>query len=528
MPTEPAQRTVAIVGEFVPSRDRWGFAADEALPGLSVIYHGPVAGLWELSVDPGPDAVIMAAEASSASVARRLAQRWPAARLLWAVARHAEPSVLTGLQQGVRGLVRLPTTPAALQSAVDTVVQGGVWGDGALMARLRHDLQATPRLQAALDRDQALRGRLQALLDGLTTVAAHKSIDTMLPAVVALAQSLLHAQYAAMAILGPEDRIETFITEGLSPAARRAIGALPHGRGLLGEVIHTRRALRVPSIADHRSSSGFPPNHPPMTSFIGMPMLFQDEVVGHLYCTNHEGGPFADEDEEVLGLLARHAAVLIHTARLTQELEDAVVAGERQRISMELHDGTLQALYGIVLRMDSLLSHEPRPDEDRQALAEFADRLTGIIESVRHTVQNLRDAPPDLPTALRRIAADLSGEPRVRIQLADSLYRRLAPAEADQVAAWAREAVSNALRHSRAAHIDVTWQGTADGFMLAVLDDGVGFDVDAAREGGHFGLRHLDTRAAWLGGRVAWDSVVGIGTRVTLDAPWASASPAPP
>lgn len=525
----PAERKVAIVGEPGLSRDRWGFAADDVLPGLSLIYHGPVAGLWAIPEEDGPDAVIMAAEASSGSIARRMAQRWPTARLLWAVGHKVEPTVLTGLQHGVRGLVRLPTTPAELQSAVDTVVQGGVWGDGALMARIRHDLQATPRLQAALDRDQALRGRLQALLDGLTTVAAHKSIDTMLPAVVALAQSLLHAQYAAMAILGPEDRIDTFITEGLSPTARRAIGALPHGRGLLGEVIHTRRPLRVPSIADHPSSSGLPPNHPAMTSFIGMPMLFQDEVVGHLYCTNHEGGPFTDDDEEVLGLLARHAAVLIHTARLTQELEDAVVAGERQRISMELHDGTLQALYGIVLRMDSLLAHDPpRPAEDRQALAEFADRLTGIIEAVRHTVQNLRDAPPDLPTALRRMVADLSAEPRVRIQMADSQYRRLAPAQVDQVAAWAREAVSNALRHSSAAHIDVTWQAGGNGFVLAVTDDGIGFDVDAVRQRSHFGLHHLDTRAARLGGQVLWDSAVGAGTRVTLDAPWEPASPAMP
>ncbi len=511
---------VAIVWEPEDNAVEWGIGPGDVLPGLGVVYHGPPRGLWSLSDESAPHAVVMAAEATTIALARRLAQRWPAARLLWAVRPGTEPSVLTGLQRGVRGVVRLPTTPADLLAAVDTVVRGGLSVDGGLVANLRHELQATPRLQAALERDQALRQRLQGLLTGLTVVAAHKSVDTMLPAVVELAQTLCHAQYAAMAILDADDRIEYFITRGLPDADRRAIGTLPHGRGLLGEVIHTRRALRVPSIERHASSSGFPPNHPPMDSFLGMPMLFQDEVVGHLYCTNREGGPFTGEDEELLGLLARHAAVLIHTARLTQELKDAVVAGERQRISMELHDGTLQALYGIVLSVDSLLSRQADGDSDRQALATFADRVTSVITSVRQTVQNLRAPPPDLLTALQAMVADLSAAERVRVQSADTKFRRLSPGQTEQVVAWAREAVSNAIRHADADQIDVTWHGAADGFRLVVTDDGVGFDVDAARRTDHFGLAHLDTRADWLGGRVLWDSTLGRGTTVTLDAPW--------
>ena len=522
---------VAIVWEPADSAGEWGIAPGDVLPGLAVVYHGSPQGLWRVSDESAPHAVVLAAEATTISLARRLAQRWPAARLLWAVRPGTEPSVLTGLQRGVRGVVRLPATPADLLAAVDTVVRGGLSVDGGLVAALRHELQATPRLQAALDRDQALRQRLQGLLTGLTAVAAHKSVNTMLPAVVELAQTLCHAQYAAMAILDADDRIETFITRGLSDAERRAIGPLPHGRGLLGEVIHTRRPLRVPSIERHPSSSGFPPSHPPMESFLGMPMLFQDEVVGHLYCTNREGGPFTGEDEELLGLLARHAGVLIHTARLTQELEDAVVAGERQRISMELHDGTLQALYGIVLSVDSLLARDPDGIRDRQALVTFADRVTSVIESVRQTVQNLRASPPDLLTALQTMVDDLSAAERVRVQSTDTEYRRLSSVQIEQVVAWAREAVSNAIRHAYATQIDVTWQGAAERFRVSVTDDGVGFDVEAARHADHFGLTHLETRAAWLGGRVVWDSTIGMGTEVTLDAPWAlspaDAEPAP-
>jgi signal transduction histidine kinase len=494
----------------------WGLSGAPA--GLRVAYAGSLQGIEPLLRESPVDAIVVAAQSVAEIAALR--RRWPSVRLVAATSSEDALPALEALDRGATGLVLLPTTWPVLTQAIATVVRGGLWIDAGPAEGVVHELGATLGLQVELQHGRALRARLKELMSGLTQVAAEKSVDAMLPAVVSLAKRLCHAQYAAMAVLDGEDRIAMFIPEGISDGQRRAIGRLPHGGGLLGEVIHTRRPLRVPSIQAHPSSGGFPPGHPPMTSFLGMPMLFQDEVVGHLYCTNHLDGEFTPDDEELLGLLARHAAVLIRTARLTEELEGAVLTEERQRISMDLHDGTLQALYALVLAMDTLLGGDTEAVDVRAVLGDFAERLTGIIQSVRSTVQNLRDNAPDLMVALEMMVAELSVGRTVRLQSTDAQYRRLEPADVDEVLGWAREAVSNALRHARAKHIDVTWGAAKDRYWLTVVDDGQGFDVGAARGEGHLGLSHLDRRAARLGGTVTLVSMPGAGTRVMLEAPW--------
>jgi len=504
---------------------------------LDVVFAGPpqeaLSALGRVAVDavvlgPTDDA------AAEESVRQRVQQNWPSVRLLWATSPRSASSVLEALDAGITGVLLLPTTPLVMTAAVEAVVRGGLWVDPGAAPAILESLKLTLNLEIALRRDQALRDHLRELVQGLTEVASLTSVDEMLPAVVELAQRITHAEYAALAVLDDQERIASFITRGISDELKRAIGSLPHGHGLLGEVIHTRRPLRVPHIQQHPASQGWPAAHPPMDSFLGMPMLFQDTVVGHLYCTNRRDGEFTRDDEELLALLAGHAAVLIHMARLAQELEVATLAEERQRISMDLHDGTLQALYGVILGVDTMLARDLSQLDVRAVLEDVADHLTGIIQSIRHTVQGLRERPRDLREALEAMLTDLSARDVVSLQYADALYRRLDSEQVDQVLGWTREAVSNALRHAGASHIDVTWQTGQNTFWVSVVDDGRGFDPAADRPQGHFGLSHLEERATRLGGRLTLDSVLGRGTRLSLEAPWirpeqrAVAAAAPP
>lgn len=490
---------------------------------IDIVYSGPAQQAFAALRQAAVDAVVLgpARDVEERDRLRdEVRQRLPSVRLLLATSSEASSPVMEALDAGITGVILVPTTPQIFVAALETVVRGGFWVDGGISDSVLKDLRSTLSLQLELKNDQEFRARLKELLRRLTELASLPSVDEMLPAVTELARHITHAEYAAMAVLDDRERIAAFITVGLTDEQRRQIGSLPHGRGLLGEVIHTRRPLRVPSIQAHPSSSGWPAGHPAMESFLGMPMLFQDSVVGHLYCTNHRDGAFTRDDEEILGFLARHAAVLIHTARLTQELQGAILAEERQRISMDLHDGTLQAVYGVILGLDTLMARDLADLDVHTVLEDVADRLTGIIQSIRGTVQNLRQHEPDLLRALQAMIDDLSASDVVRLQSADAHYRRLDPDQADQVLGWAREAVSNAIRHSGAAHIDVTWHGGHDHFFLVVTDDGQGFDVAAAQRTGHFGLVHLRERAERLGGQVSFESAPGQGTRVTLTAPF--------
>lgn len=513
---------IAIISDD-PDHVSPGLKASTAPQGLHIVYAGPPDQALRALAEAPVDAVILGPVRDTAGrdrVRAAIVTRFPSVRLLLATSSEAASPIAEAVQGGVTGVLLVPAVPEGVADAVRAVVRGGFWVDAGAADGVVKDLQSALQLQRELRDDQAFRAELKELLRHLTEVASLPSVDEMLPAVVELARHVTHAEYAALAVLDDHERIASFITVGLTEAERLRIGALPHGHGLLGEVIHTRRPLRVPKIQEHPASSGWPARHPPMESFLGMPMLFQESVVGHLYCTNHRDGAFTRDEEELLGLLARHAAVLIHTARLTQELQGAILTEERQRISMDLHDGTLQAVYGVILSLDTLMAQDLGGVDMKAVLEEVADRLTGIIQSIRGTVQNLRQREPDLFRGLTLMLEELSASQTVRLQSADTHYRRLDPDQVEQVLGFAREAVSNALRHAQATGIDVTWHGGAERFFLVVSDDGIGFDVSAAQKTGHFGLMHLRERAEWLDGQVHFDGGPGRGARVTLEAPF--------
>src|SRR5919201_1919607 len=160
--------------------------------------------------------------------------------------------------------------------------------------------------------------RLRSLLDVIAALTGELSLDALLERLVEATVELTGARYGALGVIDRTgSRLERFITTGIDDAARAAIGDPPHGRVFLGVLIREAEPLRLHDLADDPRSVGFPPNHPPMRSFLGVPVMLRGVAYGNLYLTEKEGGEdFTDEDQELVTLLAAQAAVAIENARL--------------------------------------------------------------------------------------------------------------------------------------------------------------------------------------------------------------------
>ncbi|MEU8215030.1 GAF domain-containing sensor histidine kinase [Micromonospora taraxaci] len=192
------------------------------------------------------------------------------------------------------------------------------------------------------------RERLRALLDAVVGIGSNLDLRTTLQRIVGSACDLVGARYGALGILGPDRLLHDFIVHGITPEQHAKIGDLPHGRGVLGLLIDEPRPLRMPDITKHPRSYGFPANHPPMHSFLGVPVRIRDQVFGNLYLAEKQGGAqFTDDDEEIVVALAAAAGVAIENARLY------ALAHRRERWLAATAEIT-SVLLGEVRRTDAL------------------------------------------------------------------------------------------------------------------------------------------------------------------------------
>lgn len=169
---------------------------------------------------------------------------------------------------------------------------------------------------AAAPEPTALHGPAQALLDAVTAIASDLDLTSVLTRIVEAATELTDAAYGALGVIGPDGTLVEFITTGIDEARRALIGDLPRGEGILGVIIEEPEGLRLVDLAAHPKSVGFPPHHPPMTTFLGMPVRIRGTVFGNLYLTEKRGGrPFTAEDEQLVEALARSAGLVIGNAR---------------------------------------------------------------------------------------------------------------------------------------------------------------------------------------------------------------------
>ncbi|MFJ8966413.1 GAF domain-containing protein [Lentzea sp. NPDC102401] len=161
------------------------------------------------------------------------------------------------------------------------------------------------------------RDKMQSLLDAVLAVGAGLELDSTLQRIVQAAVELVGARYGALGVLGSRHNLSQFVYVGIAPETRAHMGHLPEGKGLLGLLIKDPRAIRLHDLSEHVASVGFPPNHPPMHSFLGVPVRVRDEIFGNLYMTEKiGGGDFTADDEVVLAALAAAAGVAVENARL--------------------------------------------------------------------------------------------------------------------------------------------------------------------------------------------------------------------
>ncbi|MFB8756815.1 sensor histidine kinase [Streptomyces nigra] len=188
------------------------------------------------------------------------------------------------------------------------------------LPQLRLD-ELLEELQARLDAARGTRDRVHSLLEAVLSVGRDLNLEQALYSIVEAAAVLVDAEYAALGVIGPDGkRLSAFHTVGVSEEQIARIGHYPEGHGILGELIRHPEPLRLTKISEHPASYGFPPNHPPMNTFLGVPIRVRDQVFGNLYLTEKRGGAqFDGEDESVLSTLAVAAGVAIDNARLYEE-----------------------------------------------------------------------------------------------------------------------------------------------------------------------------------------------------------------
>lgn len=377
----------------------------------------------------------------------------------------------------------------------------------------------------ALDAD-----RLRRLIRVGRALVSHLDLEAVLREVLETARQMTGARYAALGILDSDrERLERFITLGVDEETRKRIGPLPEGKGVLGVLISDPKPLRLRRVGEHPRSYGFPENHPPMSTFLGVPILIRGEAYGNLYLTEKQDGEFTEVDEESVIVLADWAAIAIDNARSVAEdrLRRTMEASEQERRfwARELHDETLQGLGAIRLLLGSAL-RRGTPESLRGAVNEAIDELIAEIDKLRALITELRPAALDelgLPAALEALAersATTGGlEIHGNIALGDGGEGvvRLAPLLESTVYRLVQEALTNVVKHARAEHVELAVSSEGEVLSIEVIDDGVGFD--SALKPAGFGLVGIRERVELIGGRVEISSAPGRGTTLRARLP---------
>jgi signal transduction histidine kinase len=365
---------------------------------------------------------------------------------------------------------------------------------------------------------------VQALDAAVRGISGVLELSQVLQLIVDRVRELVGARYAALGIVDEQGLITEFITSGITAEQRAAIGDLPHGRGLLGLIIRENRAYRIPRIQAHPESYGFPPNHPPMTSFLGVPITVNGQPVGRLYLTDKQGAPeFSADDQALVEMFALHAGIAMERARLHEQVQRLAVFDERDRISRELHDSVIQMIYGVTLSLDDVPEMvATAPDEAGQRVDEAIDALNGVIRDIRHFIFGLRPLLLDsgsLNEGLRSLAGELQRNTATEIAIHGEAPEDLPLATVADLLAVAREALANVARHAKAQHASLTIATSDDEISLEIADDGQGMDLDRPLDRSHNGLANMRARADALSGTFSVESSPGAGTRIIVRVP---------
>jgi signal transduction histidine kinase len=394
------------------------------------------------------------------------------------------------------------------------------------------------------------RDELRDLSAAVLAVASRRSTRDVLATIVASARRLLDARYAALGVPDENGGFAEFVAEGISDEQWAAIGPLPRQHGLLGIMLCDPRPVRLPDIRSHPAFRWWPAAHPVMTDFIGMPVMEGGAILGELFLANkNTPGGFTADDEELLAILAGHAAIALVNARLHERSRELSIVEERNRIARELHDSMTQKLFSLRLTAEAAATLVTRDAAATQAHLETVRRLAAeATDELRAIMVGLRPADLDgdgLGPALRKQAELLDLAHGATVSFHGGEVPRLGAAREEAVYRIAQEATHNALRHGAPRHVRIDLSTQDGSLVLVVTDDGRGFaepadqapqaslaepadqapqaslDVDAAQERAsrRLGLASMRERAVAAGGQLRVSSRPGAGTTVRLEVP---------
>jgi signal transduction histidine kinase len=397
-----------------------------------------------------------------------------------------------------------------------------------------------------------VRERFERLLAAGVSLASERTLAGVLRRVVDSARDVVGARFAALGVIGDDGRsLVTFEVSGLTAEQRVAIGEPPTGQGLLGVMIREGHPLRISNIAEHPLSQGFPANHPPMTSFLGVPIVGRSRVFGNLYMTDKIGADgFSDEDERIAVLLAGQAAAAIESARLFEEtaaLLEQVQSMQRQRdqffamINHELRN----ALTGVFGWAEQLVRTKSAAGTSRagREVFEAAERtitlMNNLLDLSRLDASKVQAVFKDtrLDEVITKVIATVqpsadAKQIELRVELPEAAP--VARTDALRLGQIVHNLVTNALRHSASGEVvRVKIEPTTEEVRIMVIDRGPGIPLeDQARIfepfirhdpesglGSGLGLPVSRRLAELLGGRLNVHSVLGAGATFTVTLP---------
>jgi nitrate/nitrite-specific signal transduction histidine kinase len=379
----------------------------------------------------------------------------------------------------------------------------------------------------------------RVLVEAVVAVSSETSLPSVLRRITEVACRLTGARYAALGVLGNDGRLKEFVNVGIDPATVARIGNLPEGHGILGLLIAHPEPIRLKDLSEHPDSFGFPPNHPPMRTFLGVPIRVRGEVFGNLYLTEKEGGEeFTETDEDQVMVLATAAGAAIENARRHALASEVAVLEERDRIARDLHDSVIQRLFATGLSLQSLqlrLTDPAAAERVGQAIDALDDTIREIrslifaVASASRTSHGLR---ADVLLVVAEARNALGFEPSMTF---DGPVDTLVPEGImEHVLAVVREGLSNVARHARAHRVRVEVAARPTQVTVTVTDDGVGpggaagpgatagggAAPGAGTDGaGGNGLRNLAKRAEALGGTLTLAAAADRGSQLAWCVP---------
>jgi len=350
-------------------------------------------------------------------------------------------------------------------------------------------------------RASILAERLERLVSGGKELTSESSLEGVLQRVAALCLDVVDARFAAVGLLSPDRRtIQTFVTAGMSRETRALIGPIPRGKGILGLVIREARPIRLDRIADHPEAVGFPPNHPPMGSFLGVPLIGRDGVLGDLYMTEKaDGGTFSEEDEHLMVLLAGMAATAVENARHHEEsarliTEVQTLLRSRERFFAMVNHELRNAIAGVYGWAEMLVRRKDPATVPKAAfeVLESAETAVALINDLldlsRLDEDRLKpvlkevDCSVMLRRAVSRVTPAAQGK-HVRVEVIHGVEVGACRTDAHRVEQILVNLLTNAIRHTPpATAVEVDVKVEPGQLVVRVSDQGGGVAADHLEE----------------------------------------------